>query len=54
MHADKWHREVLRKLITELNDSKEKQAETMAAINEALHALNNFLTGMEKKISFLN
>ena len=54
MHADKWHREVLRKLITELNDSKEKQAETMAAIDEALHALNNFLTGMEKKISFLN
>ena len=48
MHADKWHREVVRKLIGELNDSEEKQSETMAAIEEALHALNNFLTGMEK------
>ena len=48
MHADKWHREVLRKLIAELNDSKEKQSETMAAIDEALHTLNDFLTGMEK------
>ena len=48
MHADKWHREVVRKLIAELNDSEEKQSETMAAIEEALHALNNFLTGMEK------
>jgi len=54
MHADKWHREVLRKLITELNDSEEKQTQTMAAIDEALHALNNFLTGMEKKTSLLN
>ena len=54
MHADKWHREVLRKLIAELNNSKEKQAETMVAIDEALHALNNFLTGMEKNIMFLN
>jgi pyrroloquinoline-quinone synthase len=48
MHADKWHREVVRKLIAELNDSEEKQSETMAAIEKALHALNNFLTGMEK------
>ena len=48
MHADKWHREVVSKLITQLNDSEEKQAETMAAVDEALHALNNFLTGMEK------
>ena len=54
MHADRWHREVLRKLITELNDSKEKQTQTMAAIDEALHALNSFLTGMEKKTSLLN
>ncbi len=54
IHADKWHREVLRKLITELNDSEEKQTETMEAIDEVLHALNNFLTGMEKKISLLN
>lgn len=48
MHADKWHREVVRKLIAELNDNEEKQAETMAAVKEALHALNNFLTGMER------
>jgi|TARA_Y100000031_G_scaffold148951_1_gene185974 pyrroloquinoline-quinone synthase len=54
MHADKWHREVLRKLITELNDSEEKQTQTMASIDEALHALNNFLTGIEKKTSLLN
>ena len=48
MHTDKWHREVVRKLIAELNDSEEKQSETMAAIDEALHTLNDFLTGMEK------
>ena len=48
MHADIWHREVIRKLIVELNDSKEKQDQTMSAIKEALLALNNFLTGVEK------
>ncbi|MBC8322899.1 MAG: CADD family putative folate metabolism protein [Candidatus Marinimicrobia bacterium] len=48
MHADKWHREVIRKLIEEINDSDEKQDETMAAVQEALYTLNNFLTGMEK------
>lgn len=48
MHADKWHREVVRKLIAELNNSEEKQAETMSAVKEALQALNNFLTGIER------
>lgn len=48
IHADKWHREVVRKLISDLNDDHEKQAETLAAVKEALHALNNFLSGMER------
>ncbi len=48
IHADKWHREVVRKLIADLNDDHEKQAETLAAVKEALHALNNFLSGMER------
>tara|TARA_Y100000588_G_scaffold57131_1_gene55032 strand:+ start:12548 stop:13219 length:672 start_codon:yes stop_codon:yes gene_type:complete len=48
IHADKWHREVIRKLIAELNDNEEKQAETLAAVSEALRALNNFLSGIER------
>ena len=49
MHADKWHRKVVRELIKELsNDSKEKQNEILEAITSSLKVLNNFLTGMEK------
>jgi len=48
IHADKWHREVIRKLIAELNDDEEKHAEMLSAVKEALHALNNFLSGMER------
>ena len=48
IHADKWHREVVRKLIAELYDNEERQAETLSAVKEALHALNNFLSGIER------
>ena len=48
LHADKWHRKVIRNLISELCDSSMKQEEALAAIDEALYALNNFLTGMEQ------
>jgi len=48
MHADKWHREVIRNLIEELGDSKEKQDEILEAVEATLTSLNNFLTGMEK------
>jgi len=48
LHADKWHREVVRNLMSELCDSSVKQEESLAAIDEALYALNNFLTGMER------
>ena len=48
LHADKWHREVVRNLVCELCDSSVKQEESLAAIDEALYALNNFLTGMER------
>ena len=48
IHADKWHREVVRKLIADLNNDHEKQAETLVAVKEALHALNNFLSGIER------
>ena len=48
MHADKWHREVIRNLIKELSNTKEKQNEILTAVDAALNSLNNFLTGMEK------
>ena len=48
LHADKWHREVIRNLMSQLCDSSVKQEEALAAIDEALYALNNFLTGMER------
>ena len=48
LHTDKWHREVVRSLVFELCDSSVKQEESLAAIDEALYALNNFLTGMER------
>ena len=31
MHADKWHREVVRNLLVELSDTKEKQEEILAS-----------------------
>ena len=49
MHADKWHREVVRNLLAELSDTKEKQKEILAAVDSALLALNNFLSGMERE-----
>ena len=48
MHADKWHREGVRKLLSELANTKEKQKEILQAVDSALSALNNFLTGMER------
>tara|TARA_B100002051_G_scaffold4158_1_gene3599 strand:+ start:1108 stop:1779 length:672 start_codon:yes stop_codon:yes gene_type:complete len=49
MHADKWHREVVRSLLVELSDTKEKQEEILAAVDSALLTLNNFLSGMERE-----
>ena len=49
MHADKWHREVVRNLLVKLSDTKEKQKEILAAVDSALLALNNFLSGMERE-----
>ena len=48
MHADKWHREVIRNLIKELSDTREKQNEVLKSVEAALNSLNNFLTGMER------
>jgi len=48
IHADKWHRKVIKNLMSQLCDSSVKQEEALAAIDEALYALNNFLTGMER------
>ena len=49
MHADKWHREVVRNLLIELSDTREKQEEILEAVDAALIALNNFLSGMERE-----
>ena len=51
MHADKWHRAVVRKMIVELSDTREKRAEILEAVKSSLRVLNNFLTGMEKTYS---
>lgn len=48
MQADEWHREVIRNLLVELCNSKEKKEDVLDAVNSALAALNNFLSGMEK------
>ena len=48
MQADEWHREVIRNLLVELCNSKDKKEDVLDAVNSALGALNNFLSGMEK------
>jgi len=48
MHADKWHREVVRNLIKELSSTKDKKDEILRSVEAALGSLNNFLTGMER------
>ena len=48
MHADKYHRAIVRKMIIDLSNSKEKQAEILEAVKSSLGVLNNFLTGMER------
>ena len=48
MHADKWHRKVVRNIIKKVADSKSKQSEITSSVESALSALNNFLAGMER------
>ena len=48
MHADKWHRKVVRNIIKKVAISKSKQNEITNSVETALGALNNFLTGMER------
>ena len=48
MHADKWHRKVVRNIIKKVADSKSKQDDITSSVESALGALNNFLTGMER------
>ena len=36
MHADKWHRAVVRKMIVELSDTREKRAEILEAVKSSL------------------
>ena len=48
IHADKWHRQVISDLLSKLCNSDEKREEALDAMNKALYALNNFLSGMER------
>ena len=48
MQADEWHREVIRNLLVELCNSKDKKEDVLDEVDSALGALNNFLSGMEK------
>ena len=47
-HADKWHRQVVKKILGEICDSDVKKNEALNSIDQALDSLNNFLTGMER------
>tara|TARA_B100000900_G_scaffold117167_1_gene98680 strand:+ start:112 stop:780 length:669 start_codon:yes stop_codon:yes gene_type:complete len=51
MHADKWHRKVVRNIIKKVANSKSKQNEITNSVESALGVLNNFLTGMERVYS---
>ena len=51
MHADKWHRKVVRKLLIEAGKSEENRKPMLRAVESALSALNNFLNGMERVYS---
>ena len=48
IHTDKWHREVISELLSNLCDSDKKREEALDAMNKALYALNNFLSGIER------
>ena len=48
MHADKWHREVVRNLLVEVSNTEKKKEEILKAVDAALFSLNNFLTGIER------
>ena len=48
MHADKWHREVVRNLLIKVSNTEKKKDEILNAVDSALESLNNFLTGMER------
>ena len=48
MHADKWHREVVRNLLIQVSNTKERKEEILKAVDSALFSLNNFLSGIER------
>ena len=48
MHADKWHRKVVRNIIRKVADTKSKQQEIIGSAQTALAALNGFLSGMQR------
>ena len=48
MHADKWHRKVVRNIIKRVADKKSKQQEIIGSAKTALGALNGFLSGMQR------
>ena len=51
MHADKWHRKVVRNIIRKVADTKSKQQEIIGSAQTALGALNGFLSGMQRVYS---
>ena len=51
MHADKWHRKVVRNIIRRVADTKSKQKEIKDSAQTALAALNGFLSGMQRVYS---
>tara|TARA_B100001996_G_scaffold380287_1_gene367475 strand:- start:49 stop:720 length:672 start_codon:yes stop_codon:yes gene_type:complete len=48
MHADKWHREVIRNLIVELGNNEQNRQEILKSVDNALESLNGFLSGIQR------
>ena len=51
MHADKWHRKVVRNIIRKVANTRSKQEEIKDSVQTALAALNGFLSGMQRVYS---
>ena len=51
MHADKWHRKVVRNIINRVANTKSKQEEIIGSAQTALSVLNGFLSGMQRVYS---
>ena len=50
LHADKWHREVVKNLFSETGGSENKNDEALGAADQALNVSNNVLKGIMERV----